>query len=247
MKRKIVLLIFLELIIVYHFIKFYIINVGSILPIVLYQIELIVVINACHLKKFKGSKFIRRSIYFLPYLFSLFIMPFVKANYNNMSIILWILVALLLGLILGAPKLYLSRYLFNSGVAQFLPSLSTKDFLFDLLSYLFTPFLQELFYKIILLNYLLLIYPNHIALLFLGIFFVAEHYFHFASTKIFNIFDYIIQFIFTIVSGYIYIKTQSLLLCILIHATYNLLMFAPTIYRFIVNKANLFNIKERKT
>ena len=234
---KKILLILLEIFLVANFI--WLITLGNkklLLPFVLYQFIIIIVINAHFIKNFKFSKFFRRSLYYIPHIISIFLISFEKPDYGEIGILVWLLISIGIGLVLSIPKLFTSRYLFNREMVLFLPSLSIKEYLFDLYSYIMAPPFQEIFYKAFLLYIILKVYPYPIALLILGILFVSEHYFHFASNKFFSSLDYIIQFIFSIISGYIFILTKSLLLCIVIHLIYNFIALLTPSYRLIIQK-----------
>lgn len=179
--------------------------------------------------------FLRRCCFFLHFLPILFLDIYHESMLESSFFLL--LLSIMVGIIFILPRYNEYILMLSTEIILF----SEKITIFDHLSYgllaLMNPITEELFFRMMVIS-LFKEKFNCLGIAIGAILFVLHH-----STVKFNeqfgIRDYIIQFIFSVVVGVVFFKTNSLVFCIVAHLTYN----APSTIRRIKEFAIFYCIE----
>lgn len=163
----------------------------------------------------------------------------VKAdNANN-------LLSIFIGLIIGCVLSLFNIKQFKSAILKKTlkskVSLNFKQKIITIFEMLLTPILEEVIFRIILISWLFVDF-GYISIVISSILFVLFHYFQEKSKYFYNLKIYLFQFLLSMILGYLYISTNSILGCIVAHFIFNSWKLIEVINRPVKsNNANLFN------
>lgn len=193
--------------------------------ILLYQLQIVIVTQAKHIKNhlFRGAVYVRRSLYFLPYIISLYwfnsqLLAIEIYTFKSMSACV---LAFLLAILLYIPQMKKIRIYFLKDFNRLLGPRSNQEVILDVYSSLMSAIFQEIFYKCCIVHVLMMTGSPIYAINIAALLFLAEHYFHFASGIKFNWKDYATQFLMSGLGGWLYLYSGMVLPSIIMHLTYN--------------------------
>ena len=168
---------------------------------------------------FNGADWLRRTVYFLPYLL-VFLIFVPKAPVAIVNVWLCLLLSVLIGIIFLLPRLKELSPFFNKDAILFFPPVSFREKAISTYSLLGSAFLQELYFKGFMLAILFPIVGVWMANLIVAFFFVAEHIVHYQVSQ-FRKTDFIAQFLLSLFAGGLYMISGSIWTAIIPHLVYN--------------------------
>lgn len=199
--------------------------------LILTQIQLLINLNAYRIRDsaFKGANWVRRSVYFLPYLaaYSFFSGPSLEKEHLIVSFSL----ALLAGILFLIPRFGEIKPFYNKDLALFFPPLSLNVACLEVYSYLCSAVLQELYYKAFVIALLMPFTGAAVAVVISAVLFVFDHLAH-ARSSTFKLPDYLAQFAMGLCSGLLYVYSGSVWVAVLVHFTFNAPLAFSYFYRY---------------
>lgn len=183
---------------------------------------------------FHEAKLLRRTIYFIPCFISFLILMPRFPDGKNIKIFL--VSAVIVGIIFLVPRIKEFKIFYNREFVTLLPPITLKTALIEAYSYLGSAITQELFYKSFIIAILYPLVGIIPAILISAFLFMAEHILHFATEDFFQAKDYLVQFLFSITTGFLYVYSGFVLVPILAHLTYNIPIMFSYFFRFSVSK-----------
>ncbi|WP_277506366.1 CPBP family intramembrane glutamic endopeptidase [Paenibacillus sp. PastF-1] len=190
-------------------------------------------VRTAHLIKdrlFPGAVWLRRTVYFLPYLLFYFVYHPDSALKTNHALV-WIIVSLLLGTLLLLLRKRELTTIYNREFITYFSPMDCKNACLESYSSLGSAILQELFFKGFILSLLLPVINPLLAVVLTGFFFTEEHILHYRAKNSFEIKDYLLQFLMSIISGLIYWQSASLFIGSISHIVFNLSLVVNYWYR----------------
>ncbi|EST52166.1 hypothetical protein T458_24420 [Brevibacillus panacihumi W25] len=184
---------------------------------------------------FKGADWVRRSVYFLPYLLCLLFLPTSHMNEIRQDGGLY-LISIIIGICFIIPRLKELSPFYNKDFISLLPPVSFKTVTIELYTKIGSAVFQETYYKAFVL---VLLYPfvgGTLGVFISSLLFMVEHFLHYWATKSFVIKDYLFQFLLSICGGIMYCVTGDIITAILVHLTYNLIVAFNYVYRFLIQR-----------
>ncbi|MBA1334424.1 MAG: hypothetical protein HPY66_2273 [Firmicutes bacterium] len=209
---------------------------GTIVLFLIVHLELLVIRKArkIHDKLFNGADWLRRTVYFIPYLLAfLLFTPDVPVT-KHMPISL--LFAIIVSICFLIPLIKELRPFYNQELMTLFPTITLRSASLDAYSNIASAILQELFYKAFVILSLLPLIGVAPALLISAFLFVAEHILHFAAQQRFRPRDFFKQFMLSLSAGLLFVYSGSVLIPILIHLTYNIPIAYTSFARFRMSK-----------
>ncbi|NOW07501.1 CPBP family intramembrane metalloprotease [Clostridium beijerinckii] len=203
------------------------------------QLVFIVIRKAKNIKDnfFYGAMWIRRTIYFIPYILPLiFFSPKVL---NESNLLLNIFISIIVGICLILFNINGIKNLYNKDIMLLFPPITFNDLSIELYSSIGSAILQEFFYRVFLISSIYHIVGGVLAILISAILFVAEHMMHSILNNSFTIKDYIGQFIMSTLSGILFIKSGAIIVPMLIHIIFNGAISISYILRFYWTKRSV--------
>lgn len=184
----------------------------------LWTIEIIVIGNVkrIHSQKFKKTTLlIRRCLYIIPLLFPLIIKN--EPPLKSFFLIEWTIFAIILGLLCLLPKYKEWRILLSNEYIQMSKAKSNSHLISIITLLVCAPIAEEYFFRFFIISINDFTIINYIISCFL---FFLSHYGVKWSQK-FNKYDFLLQIIFSVLSGLLYILSNSIVPSIIFHLIYN--------------------------
>lgn len=216
-------------------------NVYSLI-LVFWTINLVAIGNAKRVyseKYYTITTFIRKSIYAVPLLIPLCVG--FKFNFSSagFSIYIWIAIGLLIGIILILPKCSEWRIVLSKDMILFSKKNSKYEYIASALLVIFVPICEEYFFR----NFLITETASSIKIfsIFLSSYLFLLHHFSCKWASNFSRYDFVIQFIFGLISGTMFYYSRSAIPCIIAHLVYNsphLVLVIKSYYYFYINTTN---------
>jgi len=187
-------------------------------------------------EKYKSKKTshtaIRRIVFFLPYWIWIF---FLKNKFSFFNISYLFIFILLTGILLFTD--YKSVLFKSSSIyAELIGPLSFKNLLISNAVIISTLISEEIFFRGAFLTY----FESIDAILIQAIFFVLAHYFT-PTGKQLNKYDFLNQFVFSLISGFCFYYTKNIYLCFILHLVMNLPEIILNFKRYLIFKKELLN------
>jgi membrane protease YdiL (CAAX protease family) len=204
--------------------------------LLVYNLQFVVIQKAFLIRNkwFNGADWLRRSVYFVPYL--LVLLFFTPPVLTNRHVFLLLLVGILVGGCFMIPRVKELRPYFNRELLSLFPPIKVRSFLLEAYSLVGSAFIQELFHKSFVIAVLFPVLGMIPALVISGLLFVGEHVLHTHAQNIFKPLDYLAQFLLSVCAGGLYLYSGSVWVAVSVHLTYNLLIAYSHFYRFWVTQ-----------
>lgn len=190
-------------------------------------------IRTAHLIKdrlFSGAVWLRRTVYFFPYLLFYFAFHPDSALETNHAVV-WIILSLSLGALLLLLRKRELTTIYNREFITYFSPMKCKNACLESYSSLGSAFLQELFFKGFILSLLLHVTSPLLAVVLYGFFFTEEHILHYRAKNNFELKDYLLQFLMGTISGFIYWQSASIFIGSISHIVFNLSLVVNYWYR----------------
>lgn len=183
----------------------------------------IIIISVGNAKRFYSkshrvlSTIIRRSIYVVPFLFPLITDFSLSLKANNL--IYWCLLGLVVGILFILPKMNEWRIVLSKEMIEFTPKGEKVDYYTQIAMLIGAAIAEEIFFRNFVIGYIDNAPYIYSVLLSCGLFFL--NHFGVKWSDKFEIYDYSIQIIFSIISSILFIVSGSILPSIIAHLVYN--------------------------
>lgn len=119
--------------------------------------------------------------------------------------------------------------------------LNEKYFYIEIIKFTYSVVSEEFFFRLFLITFL----HQHYGLLSIPLsacIFVYLHYINRWSNKMFSIKSYIMQFLFSLIVGFAFIYTNSIVLCIIFHSIFNCSELIIIVKRFRLKEADWIDL-----
>ncbi|MFB7816172.1 type II CAAX prenyl endopeptidase Rce1 family protein [Paenibacillus chitinolyticus] len=199
--------------------------------LLLTQIQIFINFNAFRIqdKAFKGADWIRRSLYFIPYLLGIF---FGSINTTSpQHLVLAVPLALLTGTAFLGLRMNEIKPFYNKELVAFFPPVKLNKALLEFYSYTSSAILQEFYFKAFVISALTPLFGVPIALLTSSILFVSDHLLH-ARSCMFKKSDYFAQLAMSLCTGMLYVLSGSAWIAVLAHFTFNTPLAFSYLFRY---------------
>lgn len=180
---------------------------------------------------FLGADWVRRTLYFLPYIIFFFMFGNDSTLDSSGNLIASVLIAIMLGLGFVLFKLKGLMTIFNKQYILFFAPITFSEALSRSYSLVGSAILQELFYRVFVFTTILLKKGPIQAVFFSSILFVSEHLLHYHAEKLFHWTDYVMQFLLSVFSCILYLYSGSVIVAVLIHFVFNAPLVVNQFYR----------------
>jgi len=183
----------------------------------------IIIVSAGNAKRFYSkshiviSTIIRRSIYVVPFLFPLITDFSLSIKANNLKY--WCLLGFVIGILLILPKINEWRIMLSKDMIEFTPKREKVDYYTQIAMLIGAAIAEEIFFRNFVIGYIANVPYIYSVLLSCGLFFL--NHFGVKWNDKFEIYDYSIQIIFSIISSIIFIVSGSIIPSIIAHIVYN--------------------------
>ncbi len=183
---------------------------------------------------------IRRSLYIIPLLFPMILGFKFNIIPINLSIFLWSIIGILIGVTFILPKIKTWQLYLSYDMICFSNKRKKFDYFSMMAVLIFTPICEEYFFR----NFIILNTKNLIgygSIIFSAYLFFIHH-FEVKWSEDFSKYDFFIQLLFGIICGGIFYYSESIIPSIFAHLTYNsmniLLEIRGYRYHYLISKEN---------